>query len=153
MVVGAGADQHPQAGVVDQQPHAQGDQQAGGDEQQAADRVHQAGQHFDEGVVPVRRGHGRRAAAEEQGDQFIGEEHHGQRRQHLVQVVAVVEPADDGGFDHQAIEGGTGQGGQAAEPEGATGDGGVGGAEGADHVEGAVGQVDHAHDAENQGQA
>ena len=73
--------------------------------------------------------------------------------EHLVEVVAAVEAAEDDDLDERAGEGGGGEGGDEREEEVAGGGGGGGGGEGADHVEAAVGEVDEAHDAEDQGQA
>ena len=67
-------------------------------------------------------------------------------------MVAAVESPDDGDLHDGTRCGGCGEARREPHPVGAGrgGDGGAG--EGADHVERAVGQVDEAHDAEDQRQ-
>src|SRR3546814_157322 len=74
-------------------------------------------------------------------------------RQHLVEVVARVEPADDEDLDQRAGGGGGQEAAAEAEPEGAGLPRDPGAEEGAGHVERAVRQVDEAHDAEHQREA
>ena len=68
-------------------------------------------------------------------------------------MVAVVEAAEHRHLDDRAGGGRGGEAGGEAEQERAGGGGDGGAGEGADHVERAVGEVDQAHDAEDQRQA
>ena len=81
-------------------------------------------------------------------------EHEDQRegREHLIQMVAAVEPPDDEDFDDRACGGRRREARRKPDPvrAGERCDRGAG--ERADHVERAVGEVDEAHDAEDQRQ-
>src|SRR5690606_4919806 len=73
-------------------------------------------------------------------------------REHLVEVVARIEPADDGDLHERTGNRGGGEACRQPEPEGTCRRRDRRTGEGAHHVERTVRQVDEPHDAEDQGQ-
>ncbi len=129
-----------------------GDQHADADDRQPEGRIDD----------PARQRHGagqdrrqrevERKGAEEPARAFGKDEDQREGRQHLVEMVAVIEPPDHHDL-HQRAECGRGRKARGeAKPERprCRGDGGAG--EGADHVERAMREVDQPHDAEDQRQ-
>jgi len=91
--------------------------------------------------------------APDDAHQLIEKQNEAESCQHLIQVVAFIES-----FEHQPFHEGGDQGGQNHSAKNGGGKTFRPGPErsakiGAQHVKGAVGQVEHAHDAEDQGQA
>jgi hypothetical protein len=153
-VAGAGTDHHAQAGAVDHPVQAAGDHQAGDGGEQVVGRIgHHAAQRHAAGQ-PLRRLHAVHLVADQDAAQLL--EHQDQRigHQDLLQVVALVEETEEHPFQHEAEQGreqhaGHQHGDEMVAEQRRHQVGQVG----ADHVEAAMGEVDHAHDAEDEGQA
>ena len=85
---------------------------------------------------------------------FLGHQDQRIRHQHLLEVVALVQVAEEQPFEDEAEQRGQRHAGQQLEQELVAEQGRQGpGQVGADHVEAAMGEVDDAHDAEDEGQA
>ena len=152
-VGGAGADQHADARAHDHQIEREGDEQRHDDDRQAVHRIVDAGQELDGGVEPGRQReiHARRAP--DQAHQLVEEQNEPEGTEHVVEMVAAVEPPHGDHLDrHPDQERRHQRESDAAEER--VGEAGEGRGEvGAQHVERAVRQVDEVHDAEHQRQS
>jgi hypothetical protein len=94
-----------------------------------------------------------RERAEQPARAFGKDQDQRECRQHLVEMVAVIEAAYDRHFDDCAGRCRSNEARRQADPERAGGSRDRSTCEGADHVERSMGEVDQAHDAEDQRQA
>ena len=152
-VEGAGPDLHAQPGARDQQVQAEGQQQANHRHEQAVGRVGEGVGQWQRPVQRLGDVHAVNVVAPQQRTQLFEHVDQAEGQQHLIQVVALVEMAEQQPFKRQAQshrQQGPEHDGQRqaahlrAEPPGQIGP---------EHVEAAMGEVDHAHDAEDQRQA
>ena len=129
-----------------------GDQQSDQDDRKADERIVDAARERDRARENVGHGEIEREGAEHPASALREDQDQRECREHLIEMVAAVEAADDGDLHDGARRSGCRQARSQPHPVGA-GHGGDGGAgEGADHVERAVGEIDEAHDAEDQRQ-
>ena len=115
-VGGAGADQHADAGPVDQPVEADRDREADDDDREAVGGVGVAEQ-VDGAGEPLRRGHVDRRRAPDHPDQLVEEQDQAEGRQHLVEVVTAVEPLQRHLLDDEAEQRGGRHRDQRAEQE------------------------------------
>src|SRR6218665_3744691 len=112
-----------------------------------------AGMSTSGGRRPDRRLDGPLVEQEQQADGLIGEQDQAEGRQHLVEMIALVEPTDHGELDQQAVGARPQQSGHHCRREGPRVRERERCAVGAEHVERTKSQIDHAHDPEYQREA
>ena len=122
------------------------------DDREAEDRVVDAARERDRAGEKLGAREIERKGAEHPARSLGKDQNQREGGEHLIEMVAAVEPPDDGDLHDGARCGSGRQARREPDPEGAGrgGDGRAG--EGADHVERTVGEVDEAHDAEDQRQ-
>ena len=152
-VRGAGPDQHADARAHHDQVEPGRHRQRHHDDGQPVHRVIDAGKNFDRGIEPGRQGQVHAGRSPDQAHQFVEEQDQAEGRQHVVEMVAAVQPAHGDHFDRHADQERRHQREQHAADK-------VAGPRregrrkvGADHVERPVRQIDEIHDPENQRQS
>jgi hypothetical protein len=147
------ADQHAEPGAHDREIQQRSDRQRYRDNDQAIDRIIDAGNHLNgvEHLARQRQRHSRRTP--DQAHQVVEENQDAERAEHVVEMVAAVEWPDRDDFQHDARNECRGKSEYRADHEAVGRLGERRGKIGAEHVERAVRQVDEVHDAEDQRQA
>jgi hypothetical protein len=149
----AGADLHAEPGLRDQQAKPGRDHETGNDDCQPIGRIGQAAGQHDRTGEKSRRVEIERKGAEDEADTFGKHQHQREGRQHLVEVIAVIEPANHHDLDQSAKRRSRHKAGDQADPEGAGPGGDRRADEAPDHEQRAMGEVDQSHDTKDQGQA
>ncbi|MCY1537373.1 hypothetical protein D9M68_728640 [compost metagenome] len=152
-VEGAGTDLHAEPGLRDQEVQTQRQRHAHRRDHQPVDRV---GEVFRERDGPVHQfGHGHRVhvVAPEDGAHLFKDVDQAEGEQHLVEVVAVVKVPEQQPFQRPAQRHGEQRAHHDGQHQAVELRGQKPGEVGAQHVETAMGQIDHPHDAEDQGEA
>ncbi len=149
----AGADEHADARSHHQQIEKQRDQKPHRDNGQPIGRIRNAGQHLDLTGKKVRDLRIKRGRAPDHAHDLVEEQDQAEGRQHLIEMVALVQRAKDHDLDDNADRR------RAEERGGDRKKVGMGRIERrrrderADHIERAVGEIDEIHHAEDQRQA
>ncbi len=144
--------QHAGARVVDEHVEQGGDEQARDDDRDAVDRIEQPLHEHDRAGQHLGDRHAERRRAPGDAHRLVEEQDDAEGRQHLREVVAVVEVAEHRDLEHEPDEERRRQGEEQRHEEAARHRGEPRREIGADHVLHAVREVDEVHDAEDQRQ-
>ena len=148
----AGADQHAEPGAHDQAVEQARHRERGDDDDQAIDRVIDAGNDLHRLEHLGRQRQRPAGGSPDQPHQFIEEQQQPERAEHVVEMTGFVEPPDRDDFQYHPGNEGADNRQNHGEDEASGQDGEGGGEISAEHVERTVRQVHEVHDAEHQGQ-
>ncbi|MDT4851973.1 hypothetical protein FQZ97_861870 [compost metagenome] len=148
-----GADLHAQAGLGNQQVQTQGERNAHARHHQPVHRVREVLGQRDRPVQHLGHLHCVYVVAPEDGAHLFKDVDQAEGEQHLVEVVAVVKVPEQQPFQRPAQRHGEQRAHHDGQHQAVELRGQKPGEVGAQHVETAMGQIDHPHDAEDQGEA
>jgi hypothetical protein len=149
----AGADSHAEPRLGDQQEKPNRHRAADADDRQAVELIPRTAGDWHGALQQLRNVEVERKRAEQPARAFGKDQDQCEGRQHLVEMVALVEAANDKDLDDRAGGSRRREAGGEPEPERAGGGRDCGAREGADHVERSMGKVDQPHDAEDESKA